>query len=94
MQPEDLRKEITDKRLSIAKMSIEVEMRSEKDTARFLREKKELARLLTIQHEKMRSEKSVKPALKTSAKTSKVSAPAPRSSKKSAVGSASTSTAK
>ena len=72
MQPDDLRKEIAEKRLIVAKMHIEIEMRSEKDTARFLREKKELARLLTVQNEQMRAN----PVLKTAAKPSKVSAPA------------------
>ncbi len=72
MQPEDLRKEIAEKRLVVAKMHIEIEMRSEKDTARFLREKKELARLLTVQNEQFRA----KPALKEATKSSKVLAPA------------------
>jgi len=52
MQTEELRKEIAEKRLSVAKMHIEVQMLSEKDTARFLREKKEVARMLTILNER------------------------------------------
>ncbi len=76
MQIEDLRKEISEKRMIVAKMHIEVEMRSEKDTARFLREKKELARLLTIENEKNRAEGSKKTTLKTKSKSAKVPAPA------------------
>ncbi len=83
MQTDDLRKEIAEKRLVVAKLQINVHMRSEKDTARFLREKKELARMLTIQNEKSTSvplngataDKSA-PALKKTAKKAKVSAPA------------------
>lgn len=48
MTPADLRKEITERRASVAKMKIGVEMRSHKDTAQFRREKKEIARLLTV----------------------------------------------
>lgn len=72
MQPDDLQKEINEKRLGIGKMQVELELRSEKDTAQFLRRKKELARMLTIQNEK----KSTKTPLKTTTKSAKVPAPA------------------
>lgn len=75
MQIEDLQKEIKQKRLIVAKMHIEIEMRSEKDTARFLREKKELARMLTIVQEK-NSGIAPKTALKAAPKSAKVPAPA------------------
>ncbi|UPA22788.1 50S ribosomal protein L29 [Candidatus Peribacteria bacterium] len=74
MQTDDLRKEIAEKRLIVGKMHIDVQMRSEKDTARFLREKKELARMLTILNEKSVSAPAKTP-LKTAKKTAKVSAP-------------------
>jgi ribosomal protein L29 len=70
MQLEDLHKEIREKRTMIAKMQVEIDMRSEKDTAKFLRLKKEIARLLTILNEKKRNE-----PLKTATKKAKVSAP-------------------
>ncbi len=72
MQVDDLQKEIGAKRLVVAKMHIEIRMRSEKDTALFLREKKELARMLTIVQEK----KNAKTTLKTATKSAKVPAPA------------------
>lgn len=51
MSPEDLRKEIAQRRVSVAKMKIGVEMRSHKDTAQLRRERKEVARLLTVLRE-------------------------------------------
>jgi ribosomal protein L29 len=81
MQMDDLRKEITAKRMTVAKMHIDIEMRSEKDSARFLREKKELARMLTIETEPQTT-------LKTSRKTSTVSASAKAKTQKSATTSA------
>lgn len=75
MQIADLRKEIAEKRLIVAKMHIDVHMRSEKDTARFLREKKELARMLTIANEK-KADTPAKTPLKTAKKVAKVPAPA------------------
>lgn len=73
MQMEELRKEVTAKRMLISKMHLDVQLNSEKDTARFRREKKELARLLTVIAEK---EKADGKDLKNSEKTSTVSAPA------------------
>ncbi len=70
MQSDDLKKEINEKRLIIGKMQVELELRSEKDTAQFLRHKKELARMLTIQNEM----KSGKAPLKAAPKTAKVPA--------------------
>lgn len=82
MQMDDLRKEIAEKRLVIAKMRINVHMRSEKDTARFLREKKELARMLTIASEKTGA--AVVPALKKTSKKATVPASAKALANKSA----------
>lgn len=48
MTPSDLQKEISDKRAAVAKMRMAVMSTSEKDTAKFRREKKEIARMLTI----------------------------------------------
>lgn len=72
MQMEELRKEAAAKRMHISKMHLEVQLRSEKDTARFRREKKEFARLLTVIAEK---EKAEGKDLKKSEKASTVSAP-------------------
>ena len=63
------------KRMIVAKMHIDIEMRSEKDTALFLREKKELARMLTIETEKLASEGKPQTTLKTAKKAAKVPAP-------------------
>lgn len=52
MQAKDLLKEIDNKRLTVAKLGMTVRMQSEKDTAKYRREKKDLARMLTILGEK------------------------------------------
>jgi ribosomal protein L29 len=52
MQASDLRKEIDEKRKSVAKMRLGLEMRSFKDSAVHRREKKEIARMLTVLNEK------------------------------------------
>lgn len=85
MSAADLRKEIADKRAVVAKMRMTVALGAEKDTAQFRREKKEIARMLTILSE---VESAASP-LKTTTKTSTVPAPARRASKAKA-GSAST----
>jgi ribosomal protein L29 len=51
MSAQDLQKEIMEKRLEVSKMKLGVEQRSHKDTAQFRRERKHLARLLTIEKE-------------------------------------------
>jgi ribosomal protein L29 len=77
MNQDDLRKEISEKRLEVAKQKMGLELRSEKDTAKYRREKRHIARLLTIENESKKvSEKSTKSALKAKRKTSKVSTPA------------------
>lgn len=48
MKPAELRKEIDGRRSSVAKIRIGITMRSHKDTAQFRREKKDLARMLTV----------------------------------------------
>lgn len=72
MQTDELRKEISEKRAIVAKMHIEVQMRSEKDTARFLREKKALARMLTVLNEKKETPAAAPKALKAKRKTTKL----------------------
>lgn len=52
MHIDDLQREAYSKRMIIAKIGIGIAMRQEKDTALLRREKKELARLLTILREK------------------------------------------
>lgn len=73
MSVADLRKEVSEKRAEVAKLHIGVQMKTEKDTAKFAREKKHLARLLTILVEKESGEESAK-TLKSSQKTSTVPA--------------------
>lgn len=87
MTPQDLSKEISDKRAGIAKMRISVAMRSQKDTAQYRREKKDLARMLTIMNELNRAHAPKDSALKPARKASKV----PVSAKATAGKSASTS---
>ena len=70
MQGTELQREVLQKRAAIAKMSLGLAMRSEKDSAAYRRHRKELARLLTIL-----SEKKPSPALKTVAKNATISAP-------------------
>lgn len=48
MQIPDLEREIFAQRTVLAKMSIAVAMRQEKDTAKLRREKRALARMLTV----------------------------------------------
>lgn len=72
MQVKDLLKEIDEKRLAVAKMAMGVRMQSEKDTAKYRREKRELARMLTILGEKKASD------LNTEPKNASVPAPAPK----------------
>lgn len=83
MTPADLRKEIDGRRASIARMKIGIAMRSHKDTAQFAREKKDLARMLTVlgEIERGMEEKNDNSALKAAGKVSTVSAPARRSPK-------------
>ena len=70
LSADDLRKEITTQRASIAKMRIGVALRSHKDTAAFSRAKKQLARMLTALRQNDTSK-----ALKKKATTATVSAP-------------------
>lgn len=81
MQLSDLRSEVSDLRASIAKMRMGLSLRSEKDSAEFRRQRKTLARMLTVMAEKEMSEPSKTPATKKTglnprAKRSRVPAPA------------------
>lgn len=73
MPLEELLKEIDEKRLLVAKMRLDVRMRTEKDTAKYRREKRAFAALLTILGEKRLSEFS---QLKKEASPSTVPTPA------------------
>jgi ribosomal protein L29 len=81
MQTADLRKEVEQKRVVVAKMRLGLEMRSEKDSALYRREKRELARILTVLGEKQGSEPAPakattgKTPLKKASKSRKVAAP-------------------
>ena len=52
MQPTDLRKEIRAQQTTVRKMRIEITMNTEKDTAKYKRERKTLARMMTVLTEK------------------------------------------
>jgi ribosomal protein L29 len=76
MQQNDLVNEIEQKRTSLAKMRLGLEMRSFKDSAQFRRGRKELARMLTVLGTKeVSAPVSEKTALKAKPKKAKVSAP-------------------
>lgn len=77
LSPADLRKEIQELAADVAKQRLAIQAQSEKDTASFARNKKQLARMHTV----LRQIESAK-ELNTKAKTSKI--PAPASAKASA----------
>ena len=72
MQTNELERDLREKQLHVAKMRIDIDMQSHKDTAEFRREKKQVARILTVLNEKNAGGK----ALKGSDKTATLSAPA------------------
>ena len=66
MPLEDLRKEITQKRSLVRKMRLGIQMNKEKDSARYRREKRGLARMLTaLQALEENGVKVLKPKPKT-----------------------------
>lgn len=82
MQVSDLRKEIRTQRTEVQKMRIQITMNTEKDTAKYRREKRQLARMLTVLTEKEREAtngikaiKETKEMLNVKPKTAKVSSP-------------------
>lgn len=67
MQADELRKESERRRLDVAKMRLSIGMQSQKDTARFRRDKRELARMLTVLAElQSGGESELKPKRKSS----------------------------
>lgn len=52
MQTADLERDVTGKRMEIARMRLGIGLNHEKDTAKYRRERKELARMLTVLSEK------------------------------------------
>jgi ribosomal protein L29 len=76
MQASDLEKDLQEKKLAVAKLRIDIGMMSQKDTAKYKKEKKDVARMLTVINEK----KGEGMTLKTEEKTATVRAP--RASKK------------
>lgn len=71
MSATDLAAEVAQLRQDLAKQRMGIAVRSEKDTARYARGKRQLARLLTVLGEKKKSA----PALKKAASSATVSAP-------------------
>ncbi len=86
MQVGDLRKEIRSQQTSVQKMRVQITMNTEKDTAKYRREKRQLARMMTVLTEKAREGKEggkgKEETLKQKPKAVKVSAR--KTSKKSA----------
>ncbi|MFA6039484.1 MAG: hypothetical protein WCV62_06330 [Candidatus Peribacteraceae bacterium] len=74
MPPEELRRDIAAQRTLVRKMRLGVEMKKEKDTARYRREKRQLSRMLTAQGAQQRQPKKV---LKSKPKSRIVSASVP-----------------
>ncbi|MBT4119429.1 MAG: 50S ribosomal protein L29 [Candidatus Peribacter sp.] len=70
MSPEDLRKEVIAQENTVVKLRLGVKLGKEKDSAKYIREKKQLARMKTVQ--------SSVSSLPTEAKKAKV-APAKKS---------------
>lgn len=52
----DLHKEIKEAEVQVAKLRLGVKLRKEKDTAKYVREKKQLARMKAVRSEKQREE--------------------------------------
>ena len=75
MQHDDLARDTQAKRMQIAKMRMGLTLRSEKNSAQYRAERKELARMLTVLNEKQKE----KTALKAPTKPSRV--PSPRASR-------------
>ena len=77
MQTSDLQKEIRSQRSHVQKMRVQITMNTEKDTAKYRREKKALARMMTFLTAKKgaEGEKGKEDALKTPAKNATISAP-------------------
>jgi hypothetical protein len=71
MPADELRKEILEQQTLVRKMRLGIHLNKEKDSAKYRREKRALARMLTAQHSAVAQPKE----LKTKPKTRKVSAP-------------------
>lgn len=71
MQASELEKDLQEKKGVVAKMRIDIDMRSQKDTAQYKKEKKQVARIQTVLSEKKADGK----ALKTDGKKATVRAP-------------------
>lgn len=75
MSPEDLAREVREKQAVVAKMRLGLQIGSEKDIARYRRERKELSRLQTVLTEKRAATPAPAP-LKRRTSSATVSAPA------------------
>ena len=75
----DLRKEIRAHQTEVQKMRLQITMNTEKDTAKYRREKKQLARMMTVLTEKAKGteggegKNGKEDALKQKPKTAKIS---------------------
>lgn len=75
MTMDDIEREIRAKQMTVAKMRLGLKIGSEKDSARYKRERKQLAQLRTVQRDKM-EEKGKKGLLKTKRSSGTLPAPA------------------
>ena len=80
MSANDIRKEVAEKRIGIAKMKMGITMKSDKDTSKLRFEKRQLARMLTILGEMEKTGEAQPKAkkLKSPAKSSKVPTSVPQ----------------
>ena len=60
MQLPDLRTEIRSQQTHVQKMRLQITMNTEKDTARYRREKRQLARMMTVMTEKEKGAEGTK----------------------------------
>ncbi|MBI1812174.1 50S ribosomal protein L29 [Candidatus Peregrinibacteria bacterium] len=75
MQTADLLREIRSHRMTLRKMRLGIHMKKEKDTAKYRREKRTLARMLTIFTALQSRSKTPSTALPTQSRSSTISAP-------------------
>lgn len=91
MQLADLRREVRAQQTEVRKLRLQIEMNTEKDSAKYRREKRQLARMMMVMGEKEKGIESPKATegtkakeLKQKPKTARVAAPKkPKTSKKS-----------
>lgn len=84
MNASDLQKDLHTQRSLLAKLALGIQMQKEKDTAKYRREKKVLARMMTALGEKMQKTQTMQTMEKKSPSASPKSSASPASSHKKA----------